>query len=328
MFRTELHIPASGIDLSLSSGIVTIGSCFAEVIGQRLQENKAQVLVNPFGTIFNPLSVGKLLRAAISGSHTVTDKLVQHNGIWYAYDLHSSLSSPSRETLLQNIDERLSLTRNSLQQASLLIITLGTAVGYRLQNSGAVVANCHKLPAREFSRELLSFSTLLNDMEHTLEELRQFNPGLRVLFTVSPVRHIKETIEVNSVSKSILRLLCHDITTNHEQAHYFPAYEIMMDDLRDYRFYGRDMVHPTEVAEDYIWDKFVNAYLSEDFRGFLKAWEKMRRAIAHRPFHPDSEAHQSFLKTTFQQLHELSTRYSLDISEEEKGLQQQLVPKP
>src|SRR5690606_1413922 len=144
-----------GIDLSLSSGIVTIGSCFAEVIGQRLQENKAQVLVNPFGTIFNPLSVGKLLRAAISGSHTVTDKLVQHNGIWYAYDLHSSLSSPSRETLLQNIDERLSLTRNSLQQASLLIITLGTAVGYRFQNSGAVVANCHKLPAREFSRELL-----------------------------------------------------------------------------------------------------------------------------------------------------------------------------
>ncbi|MCP2042013.1 GSCFA domain-containing protein [Pontibacter sp. HSC-36F09] len=325
MFRTELHIPASGLDLSLSSGILTIGSCFAEVIGHRLQENKAQVLVNLFGTIFNPLSVGKLLRASIGGSHPIADSLVQHNGIWYGYDLHSSLSSTSRETLLERINERLSLTRHTLQQANLLIITLGTAVGYRLQSSGEVVANCHKLPARQFSRELLSFDALRADMQQTLEDLWRFNPALQVLLTVSPVRHIKETIEVNSVSKSILRLLCHELTANNKQAHYFPAFEIMMDDLRDYRFYGRDMVHPTEVAEDYIWDKFVNAYLGEDFRGFLKAWEKMRRAIAHRPFHPESDAHQSFLKTTLQQLQQLADRYKLDISEEEKALKQQLV---
>lgn len=325
MFRTELNIPASGFDLSLASGIVTIGSCFAGVMGHKLQENKAQVLVNPFGTIFNPLSVGKLLRASISDSHPIADNLVQHQDIWYGYDLHSSLSSPSRDTLLQNIEELLSLTRHTLQQANLLIITLGTAVGYRLQSSGEVVANCHKLPARQFSRELLSFDTLRADMQQTLEELWRFNPALQVLLTVSPVRHIKETIEVNSVSKSILRLLCHDVTSNYRQAHYFPAFELMMDDLRDYRFYGRDMVHPTEVAEDYIWDKFVNAYLSEEFRGFLTAWEKMRRAIAHRPFHPGSDAHQSFLKTTLQQLQQLADRYKLDVSEEEKALKQQLV---
>ncbi|PVY41669.1 GSCFA domain-containing protein [Pontibacter virosus] len=325
MFRTELHIPAGGLDLNLSSGILTIGSCFAEVIGRKLQENKAQVLVNPFGTIFNPLSVNKLLRASLDDSNPIADNLVQHNGIWYAYDLHSSLSSPSRDTLLQHIRERLALTRNALQQANLLIITLGTAVGYRLQSSSEVVANCHKLPARQFSRELLPLSTLFSDTKQCLEELWQFNPSLQVLFTVSPVRHIKETIEVNSVSKSILRMLCHDITTSSEQAHYFPAFELMMDDLRDYRFYGRDMVHPTEVAEDYIWDKFANAYLSQDFRDFLKVWEKMRRAIAHRPFHPASEAHQSFLKTTLRQLQDLSNMYKLDISEEEKALKQQLI---
>ena len=325
MFRTELHVSLSALSLDLTSGIVTIGSCFAEVIGRKLQESKAQVLVNPFGTIFNPLSLNKLLRAALSSSHAIADNLVQHQGIWYAYDLHSSLSSPSRETLLQNLDERLSLTRNALQHAKLLIITLGTAVGYRLQSSGDVVANCHKLPARQFSRELLPLNALLPDMEQTLEELWQFNPALQVLLTVSPVRHIKETIEVNSVSKSILRLLCHDLTTKYKQAHYFPAFELMMDDLRDYRFYGRDMIHPTEMAEDYIWDKFVNAYLNEEFKDFLKAWDKMRRAIAHKPLHAESEAHQSFLKTTLRQLHELSSRYKLDISDEEKALSQQLL---
>ena len=325
MFRTELHVSPGPLSLDLTSGIVTLGSCFAEVIGHKLQESKAQVLVNPFGTIFNPLSLDKLVRAALSGSASIADNLVQHQGIWYAYDLHSSLSSLSRETLLQNLDERLALTRSALQHAKLLIITLGTAVGYRLQSSGEVVANCHKLPARQFSRELLPINTLLPDMQQTLEELWQFNPGLQVLLTVSPVRHIKETIEVNSVSKSILRLLCHDLTTQYQQAHYFPAFELMMDDLRDYRFYGRDMLHPTEVAEDYIWDKFVNAYLNEEFKDFLKAWEKTRRAIAHKPFHPESEAHQSFLKTTLRQLHELSTRYKLDITEEEKTLTQQLL---
>ncbi|PKV66302.1 GSCFA domain-containing protein [Pontibacter ramchanderi] len=325
MFRTELHIPVSDLALNLTSGIVTMGSCFAEVIGNRLQQNKAQVLVNPFGTIFNPFSVNKLLRATIGEAHTLADHLVQHNGIWYAYDLHSSLSSPSRDTLLKNIEERLALTRHSLQQARLLIITLGTSVGYRSKSTGEVVANCHKIPAREFNRELLPLNTLLDDTNQALEELWQFNPSLQVLYTVSPVRHIKETIEVNSVSKSILRLLCHELSTAHTQAHYFPAFEIMMDDLRDYRFYGRDMVHPTEVAEDYIWEKFVHAYLSEDFREFLKAWEKMRRAIAHRPFHPDSEAHQNFVKTTLLQLQELSTRYKLDTSAEEKGLRQQLI---
>jgi hypothetical protein len=325
MFRTEVHIPPSGLDLTLQDGIATIGSCFAEVIGNKLQENKANVLVNPFGTIFNPLSVCRLLKAAIRQPHDIERQLVQHNGIWYAYDLHSSLSSPSRDELLQLISQRLDQTNQALQQARLLIITLGTAVGYRLQSTGEVVANCHKLPARQFTRELLSLGAMQAEFENTLPLLKQFNPNLRVVFTVSPVRHIKETIETNSVSKALLRVLCHQLVQGHTPVSYFPAFEIMMDDLRDYRFYGRDMIHPTEVAEDYIWDKFTGAYLDKSFITFLKEWEKMRRAVAHRPFHPESEAHQTFLKNTLQQLQALSQRYSLDITEEAQVLQRQII---
>lgn len=325
MFRTEVHIPASGLDLNLQDGIVTMGSCFAEVIGSKLLQNKANVLVNPFGTIFNPLSVCRLLQAAIGQQHDFEQHLVQHNDIWYAYDLHSSLSSPHRDQLLHLISQRIENTNKTLKQAKLLIITLGTAVGYRLKNTGEVVANCHKLPARQFDRELLSLDTMQADFENTLGLLRQFNPNLRVLLTVSPVRHIKETIETNSVSKALLRVLCHQMTERHTKVGYFPAFEIMMDDLRDYRFYGRDMVHPTEVAEDYIWDKFTGAYLDKSFIAFVKEWEKMRRAVAHRPFHPDSAAHQAFLKNTLQQLQELSQRYTLDVSEESLLLQRQII---
>jgi lysophospholipase L1-like esterase len=325
MFRTEVHIPASGLDLTLEDGIVTIGSCFAEVIGSKLKENKANVLVNPFGTIFNPLSVCRLLKATIGQHHDFEKHLVQHNGIWYAYDLHSSLSSPDRDDLTQLISQRLEQTKQDLQQAKLLIITLGTAVGYRLQSTGEVVANCHKLPARQFSRELLTLEAMQADFENTLALLREFNPQLQVLLTVSPVRHIKETIETNSVSKALLRVLCHQLTQGHTQVYYFPAFEIMMDDLRDYRFYGRDMVHPTEVAEDYIWNKFTSAYLAKSFLAFLKEWEKIRRAVAHRPFHPESEAHQAFLKNTLQQLQDLSQRYSIAVSEEAQALQRQVI---
>lgn len=325
MFRTEVHVPASGLDLSLQDGIMTIGSCFAEVIGRRLHVSKAQVVVNPFGTIFNPLSVSKLLRGAISQQRDFDKNLVQHNGIWYAYDLHSSLSSPNRDELITTITNLLDTTRTALQQAKLLIITLGTSVGYRLLSSGEVVANCHKIPARNFNRELLPLDTLQQDMESTLEQLQQFNPSLQVLLTVSPVRHIKETIEINSVSKSILRVLCHQLSANQEQVRYFPAYEIMLDDLRDYRFYGRDMVHPTEVAEDYIWEKFALAYLNQEFRDFLQEWEKIRRALSHRPFHPASEAHQKFLKNTIAQLRQLNSRYGIDTAEEEQSLIQQLT---
>lgn len=326
MFRTKVQVSRSTLHLGLQQPVLTVGSCFAEVIGAKLQQYKVDALVNPFGTIFNPVSVSLLLQAAAGKYYAFEEHLVQQNGIWYAYDLHSSLSSPSKEALLQNVQERLQQTNQYLQNASLLIITLGTAIAYRLQESGKLVANCHKLPAANFTRELLTVEEMKAAFEQMLAQLKQVNPGMHVLLTVSPVRHIKETIELNSVSKASLRVLCHQLQQEHGQVLYFPAYEIMMDDLRDYRFYKEDMLHPTSVAEDYIWQKFVDAYYAPEFRQFMGQWEKMQRAVAHRPFHPQSEGHQQFLRNTLNQLETLRQQYQIDTSLEAEILQKQLLP--
>ncbi|MER2995974.1 GSCFA domain-containing protein [Pontibacter populi] len=325
MFRTEVTIPASDLNLSLNDKVVTIGSCFAEVIGTKLQDYKADVLVNPFGTIFNPISVCRLLQAVTGEPLNLEQSLVQRDGIWYSYDLHSSLSSPNKDALLQTIAQRIAQTREHLKEAKLLIITFGTAVSYKLTDTGTIVANCHKLPAKQFSRTLLTTEEINYSLEACYQALKKFNPDLQTIVTVSPVRHVKETLPTNSVSKSILRVATHYMTERYKDVLYFPAYEIMLDDLRDYRFYGPDMLHPTPVAEDYIWQKFAGAYLDPRFQEFIPAWEKIRRAIAHRPFHPNTEAHQAFIVKTIAQLQQLSANYNISLEPEQLELRRQLT---
>ncbi|MCC9138304.1 GSCFA domain-containing protein [Pontibacter silvestris] len=324
MFRTEVQVAPSGLALGLQDNVVTIGSCFADVIGTKLQQHKVDVLVNPFGTIFNPVSVSLLLKAASGQPYDFEQHLVQNNGIWYAYDLHSSFSSPSKDDLIAQIQQRLQTTSEALQQASLLIITLGTALAYKLNTTGAVVANCHKLPSKNFTRTLLSSEEIILAFEDMYSLLKMINPQLRVLLTVSPVRHIKETIEMNSVSKSVLRVMCHQLTQLHEDVLYFPAYEIMLDDLRDYRFYKHDMLHPTETAEDYIWQKFIAAYYDKEFSQFTQDWEKVQRALTHRAFHPASEAHQTFLRRALKQLQQLEQKYKISTAAEAAQFKAQL----
>lgn len=325
MFRTEVTIPETNLRLNLPDKVVTIGSCFAEVIGTKLQQYKADALVNPFGTIFNPISVSKLLQAIAGQSFNIADSLVQRDGIWYSYDLHSSLSSANKDALIQLIEDRIVQTRIHLQNAKLVIITLGTAASYKLADSGTIVANCHKLPARQFTRELLTIDAITDNIAQAIQSLRQMNPELQFIITVSPVRHVKETLQVNSVSKSILRVASHYLSSQMPSVFYFPAYEIMLDDLRDYRFYSSDMLHPTQVAEDYIWQKFVTTYLHPTYQQFIPEWDKMQRAIAHRPFHPQAEAHQTFLRNTIEQLRQLSTNYKVTADTEIKALEQQLI---
>lgn len=324
MFRTEVQVPRSNLNLTLQHQVLTMGSCFAEVIGSKLQQHKVNTLVNPFGTIFNPVSVCLLLKAASGKPYNFENNLVQHNGIWYAYDLHSSLSSPDKEELLHMIHERMQQTSEQLQNASLLILTLGTAMAYRLAQSGKVVANCHKLPARQFSRVLLSTEETMLAFEDMYSLLKLTNPNIKILLTVSPVRHIKETLPMNSVSKATLRVLCHHLEEAHADVLYFPAYEMMMDDLRDYRFYKEDMLHPTALAEDYIWQKFVETYYTQDFKQFMGQWQKIQKAVAHKPFHSSSEAHQTFLRNTIEQLQTLQRKYTFNAEAEIQLLQAQL----
>lgn len=326
MFRTEVHVPENNLQLGLHSKVITMGSCFADVIGSKLQQYKVDTLKNPFGTIFNPVSVALLLKAAGGHNHDFSRHLVQHNGIWHAYDLHSSLSSPNQDALLASINERLQQARQYLQESSLLIITLGTAVAYKLLQTGQVVANCHKVPSSQFERVMLRTNELREACEELYLSLKQLNPKLRVLFTVSPVRHVKETLPTNAVSKATLRVLCHELQEAHPELLYFPAYEIMLDDLRDYRFYKEDMLHPTSLAEDYIWQKFVVAYFSTDFKQFIPKWDKMLRALEHRPFHPETAQHQQFLRKSLEQLSQLAQDYSLEVGHEREVLQAQLLP--
>ena len=305
-FRTEINIKPTNRKFNLNDRVLTVGSCFAEVMGNKVAGYKIKSLVNPFGTIFNPISLFKLLNAALEPTPEFIGELLERDGLWYAYDLHSSFTAPSRALLIARIKKQMLETQAFLKETNLLILTLGTAVGYIHKGSNELVANCHKVPQQQFRKELISTTAITNAFTAFYTNLKIVNPTINILLTVSPVRHLKETLELNSVSKSILRVACHQLTQQHPEVQYFPAYELMLDDLRDYRFYKADMLHPTEVAEAYIWQKFSQAYFDQDFLNFTIQWNKIQQALAHKPFHPESAAHQKFLQNLLSQLQEVN----------------------
>lgn len=324
-FRTEISVPALTNRLSRSKGILTIGSCFAEAIGQRLQNAKAHVLVNPFGTIFNPLSAHKLIRAAVKKDFAfLKDGLVQRQDCWFHYDFHSSFHHAQPEGLLQNLETQLLAVHNFLQHAEVLLLTWGTAFGYERADSGQLVANCHKLPQKLLNKRLLTLDEITQDTQQTLALLDHHFPNLQVILTVSPVRHLKDTLALNSVSKSLLRVAAHQALEFHPRTTYFPAYELLLDDLRDYRFYDADLLHPSAAAEDYIWEKFMHAYADTAFLSFTKRWQDVQRDLNHRPFNPSCEAHQKFLKQLLNRLQEISTE--ANVKNEIAAVKQQLLP--
>lgn len=306
-FRTELNPEKLPVSLRLTSSIVTIGSCFAETMGRQLSDLKLDVLANPFGTIFNPVSGSKLLLAAIDDREPDSELFVERDGVWFHHDVHSSLWARSRPELERRLRDVLRQTGTALKRADWLFLTLGTAVVYRHLETGKVVANCHKLPAKQFEKYVYTYEHLLDILNPLLRKLRRFNPALQVLLTVSPVRHTKDTLPVNGVSKALLRSVCHELTTWHDGVHYFPAYEIVMDDLRDYRFYEADLIHPNEQAKEYIFEKFVQCAFDAELRTFKTEWEGVRKSLAHRPFHSATESHRQFLEALLKQLDRLST---------------------
>ena len=272
MFRTELPIAPATSQLPRTARVLTVGSCFADSIGLRLAANKVESLVNPFGTVFQPLALTKLLRAAAGEDVDWQQHLVEARGRWQSYDLHGSIGADSPVELLLIIQELVRRTGEFLRQADLMLLTLGTAWAYRLRETGELVSNCHKQSADLFVRELLTPDEIINNLAETHAYLRRINPELRFILTVSPVRHLKDTLPLNSVSKSVLRLATHIVSDLLPGVAYFPAYELLLDDLRDYRFYASDMLHPSEVAEDYIWEKFARTYFDADFGRFRKEW--------------------------------------------------------
>jgi hypothetical protein len=321
--RTEVQVPSSDWKLSHRSRILTIGSCFAEVLGGQLQNYKFNVLANPFGTVFNPVSVARLLRMALHnelphmGHFVLTD-----DEIYLHHDFHSSFWAADSEQLDARLRSHLAEVRRFVLAADTMVLTLGTAYAYKLARTEEYVTNCHKVPAGQFRKELLSVEVITRELESLLQVLWQHNPALRLILTVSPVRHTRDTLPLNQVSKSILRLVCHGLTEAHEQVGYFPSYEIMLDDLRDYRFYESDLIHPNEVAQDHIFRTFAAAFMDGSTLEFMEEWEAIRRLRQHRPRHALSPGHRKLLLNLVQRLRRLSAR--LDVQGELLEVEEEL----
>ncbi len=311
-FRTEVILHRAGERIQLADRLLTIGSCFSDAIGARLISNKMDASVNPFGTIYNPISIHKLIQYAVSNRQIPENSYFQRGELFLNYDFHSAYSSLNLPELKQRVQSAIGNTHSFLKQAKWLIITYGTAWIYELKVSRETVANCHKMPEGRFNKLLLTQRKMLDSFDTMYHHLKSLNPGIHIILTVSPVRHIKETMVLNSVSKSILRVGCHTISEQHHDVHYFPAYEILLDDLRDYRFYQPDMIHPSETAEEYIWQKFGEQYFDDELKNFLTKWKDVKTALNHRPFHSGSDAHQQFLRTTLRQLEELKPLVNVD----------------
>jgi hypothetical protein len=312
-FRTELSVIPATHPINLSDKLVTIGSCFADDMGARLLEGKFNVLKNPTGTIYNPISIHRLLNHATEQASPSQQGFLDRDGLFYHFDFHSEWSDSTQDFLNQKLSGMLAEVHRALATSQFLIITYGTAWVYEHKSLNSIVANCHKVHQQNFNKCLLTQKKIIESFEGFYGRLKKLNPACRLILTVSPVRHIKDTLELNSLSKSVLRLTCHTLAETFPDVTYFPAYEIMLDDLRDYRFYKPDMIHPSEQAIDYIWNKFVNAFFDSETKAFSKEWEKIRLALQHRPFQPASQNHQIFLTDLLEKLNAVKGKVDLAV---------------
>jgi hypothetical protein len=295
LFRTPIPIAKSNHLIDYNSKIVSLGSCFAVNMSEKLDYFKLQNVCNPFGILFHPLAIEKLIKFAVSAKRFTENDIFFHNERWHCCDVHSDVSNSNKEDLLASLNEITKSTQLQLQQVSHVIITYGTAWVYQNIESGAIVANCHKVAQKQFNKELLSVDKIQESIANTLKLIHSVNPNCNIVFTVSPVRHIKDGFVENQWSKSNLIAALHQIIECQlSNVNYFPSYEIMMDELRDYRFYAEDMLHPNQVAIDYIWKRFKETTISETAFSTMEAVETIQKSLQHRPFNPDSESHQKF----------------------------------
>jgi len=281
--------------IDYSSKLMLLGSCFSENIGGKFEYFKFQSEINPFGILFHPVALENLITRSINQDFYTEDELIYHNEIWSCFDAHSKLNSVLKDDLLSKLNEQIELMHQQINASTHIIITLGTAWVYRYIATDKIVANCHKIPQKQFQKELLSINDIVASLENIIALIRSLNPKVNFIFTVSPVRHLKDGFVENNRSKAHLLSAIHQTVEPRKQLFYFPSYEIMMDELRDYRFYNQDMIHPNDVAVEYIWEKFKAVWLTEDAIDISQKVANIQTKKAHRPFNPNSDAHQKFL---------------------------------
>ena len=306
--QTQVPLAKAENQIDYTSRLMLLGSCFVENIGDKLSYYKFQVLQNPFGILFHPLAIENLTSRAIHHKQYTEEEVFFLNDRWQCYDVHSDLSSLTKEGLFQNLNSGLLQSQLQINSASHFVITLGTAWAYELKESGKEVANCHKVPQKAFGKQLLSIEKISQSLEVIINQIRAVNAEAEIIFTVSPVRHLKDGFVENQQSKAHLITAVHQVLKK-GKAVYFPSYELMMDELRDYRFYARDMVHPNDLAIDYIWEKFKMVWICETSYKTMDEVAAIQKGLNHRPFSSESGKHQEFLRTLNQKITYLEKEY-------------------
>ena len=298
-FRTTIELTKSSHSISHKSNILLAGSCFADNMGTRLAERKFNIGINPFGVLYNPLSISAMLMRIVEGKPFTAEspELVEHNGKWHSILHHGDFSRNTKEELLDVINQSINESHERVKKCDTVILTLGTAYAYIFNRTNDIAGNCHKLPAKEFTRRLLGIEEIVGSLSAAIDTYRRTNPEIRFIFTVSPIRHLRDGAHDNQKSKATLLLAIDRLVELYpDNAAYFPAYEILLDELRDYRFYADDMIHPSHVAVEYIWECFGKCYFNDDTHRLNKEIEDVVRAIGHRPFDADSEGYKTFLR--------------------------------
>ncbi|HUH25590.1 MAG TPA: GSCFA domain-containing protein [Flavobacterium sp.] len=307
--QTFVPIPSLKRKINYLSKISSLGSCFAVNISQKLTSFQFQNQVNPLGILFHPLALERVIEYAAIDKVFEKDDSFLHNEIWSCFDAHSDMNKLDQEDLLLKLNAKIKDFKKDLTEASHFILTLGTAWVYRHKTSNQIVANCHKIPQKEFDKELLTPEQVSTSLERLFTQLKSINPNIQIIVTLSPVRHIKDGMVENQRSKAHLIVGIHDFMETHSEVFYFPSYEIVMDELRDYRFFGKDLIHPNEIALDYIWEKFVQSCIDSDHFATMQLVNEVQKGLAHRPFNPYSEQHQQFLDKLAQKLDLLLEQY-------------------
>ncbi|TVR88768.1 MAG: hypothetical protein EA411_04010 [Saprospirales bacterium] len=315
---TPVKIPEPKQQIGLKEGVFCMGSCFADHITRFFQQRKIPVHANPGGITYNPISISHWLNNLVGDSPPRTEEVFEYRGLYHHFQFHGSFSRPGRDAAYSNMLESHIKSRERLLNAKHLILTFGTAYTFSLRENGEVVSNCHKLPGTDFDRTFHPPHLIRDKLVSSFHKLFEVNPDLHIILTVSPIRHLRDGLINNSRSKSSLIIAVQYLQEEFpDRLSYFPAYEIEMDELRDYRFYGEDMTHPTQQAVSYILKKFTVHYLTPEVRDFAGEAGAISTAVNHRPLHPGSEDHRAFVKAQFKKIDQLSEKYPfVDWSEE------------
>ena len=322
-FRLELNIKPFATQLNIRQNIMLVGSCFTDHMSNRLAQHKFKVLENPNGIIFNPLSIQRSVQSYINNKLYTQKDIFYFNELWTSWDHHSKFSHPDAAVCLQQINSSVHQAHHFLQHCDWLILTLGSSFLYELVNDslgghiGMLAANCHKVPAQQFVHRLGKYTEIAAGLHELVSSVHTYNKNCNIIFTISPVRHYREGLVENNRSKALLHTVVDEMINTYKNVYYFPAYELVIDDLRDYRFYAEDLVHPNYQATQYVWEKFAAACIDEESRGIMKHLSAIHISKNHKPFHAGSVQHKQFLSNMFLKTEQLAKQYPfLGLAEE------------